>query len=307
MICKYPHPAVVIAIGAASALLYGGSVQGDMVSAAKASTARSEPTSDRPERLLVAAAPRRKKAAPSASQPPVSAPPVAASRIVVEPVAGMEFLPVPADCFQMGDSSGDADEKPVHQVCLDAFFIGKFEVTQGQWLRVMGSVPSFFSSCGADCPVESVSWNDVQGFIGSLNRLSGRNYRLPTEAEWEYACRSGGKSERFCGGTDVAAAAWYDRNSGSKPHPVGEKQPNGLGIYDMSGNVWEWVGDWYQKEYYSIQQEQKSGSPLAGNKRVMRGGSWYNDAKNVRSSIRGSDDPEHRSINLGFRLAYSTR
>lgn len=302
MICKYPLPALVIAICAASAIL-SGNVQGGI----ETRSVQSELTSDRPERLLVAAAPRRKKTTPSAPQPTVSAAPAAASRVVVEPIAGMEFLPIPAGCFQMGDSSGDADEKPVHQVCLDAFSIGKFEVTQAQWLRVTGSVPSFFSSCGAECPVESVSWNDVQGFIGSLNRLSGRNYRLPTEAEWEYACRSGGKSERFCGGTDVAAAAWYDRNSSSKPHPVGGKQPNGLGIYDMSGNVWEWVGDWYQKEYYSIQQEQKLGSPLAGNKRGMRGGSWYNDAKNVRSSIRGSDDPDHRSINLGFRLAYSTR
>lgn len=235
------------------------------------------------------------------------APSTAQSRTISEPIAGIEFVPVPTGCFQMGDSFGDADEKPAHQICLDDFFIGKYEVTQRQWLRLTGERPSFFTSCGADCPVENVSWQDVQNFIAALNRLSGKNYRLPTEAEWEYACRSGGKPERFCGGTDVAVAAWYDRNSSSKPHPAGEKQPNGLGIYDMSGNVWEWVSDWYQKEYYGTPQVRNPEGPLTGNKRVMRGGSWYNDTKNVRAFIRGSDDPEHRSINLGFRLAYSNR
>jgi formylglycine-generating enzyme required for sulfatase activity len=243
----------------------------------------------------------RQAAVPSASAP------AASPRNFKEPTTGMEFLPVPGGCFRMGDGSGDIDEKPVHQVCLDAFYVGKNEVTQGQWLQIMGSRPSFFSFCGDSCPVESVSWEDTQVFIRKFNTLNDGTYRLMTEAEWEYACRSGGKTERFCGGDDVDAAAWYDKNSGSKPHPVGEKRANGLGIYDMSGNVWEWVNDRYNKDYYGSSPPRNPEGPPSGSKRVIRGGSWYNDPKNVRASIRSSDEPYHRSINLGFRLAYSVR
>lgn len=221
----------------------------------------------------------------------------------VERITGMEFLPVTGGCFQMGDNSGDTDEAPVHQVCLEDFFIGKFEVTQDQWLQIMEMHPSFFSSCGSNCPVENVSWYDVQKYILKLNSRSIRKYRLLTEAEWEYACRSGGKEERYCGGSDPDSSAWYDKNSASKPHPVGEKKPNGLGIYDMSGNVWEWVEDIYQKDYYSTTPLHSPKGPLAGTKRVIRGGSWYNDQKNVRASIRSSDEPGYNSINIGFRLA----
>lgn len=253
-----------------------------------------------PKRLVVAAAGKRKtKVAATVAAP---APPVS-PRSFNEPLTGMEFLPVPAGCFQMGTSTAETDEMPLRQVCLDGFFIGKYEVTQGQWLQIMENNPSFFSSCGNNCPVDNVSWNDVQEFVGKLNSQNGRNYRLLTEAEWEYACQSGGKSERFCGGADVDSVAWYDRNSNSKSHPVGEKRPNGLGIYDMSGNVWEWVSDLYQSPLSSQNVE----GALAGSKRVMRGGSWYNDAKNVRALNRGGDGREHRSINLGFRIAYSAR
>ena len=226
---------------------------------------------------------------------------------ITEPATGMELMAVPGGCYQMGDNGGDADEKPVHQVCLDSFYIGKHEVTQGQWLQIMGTTPAFFSFCGNDCPVENVSWNDVQEFISKLNRLNSGGYRLMTEAEWEYACRSGGKSERFCGGDDVGAVAWYDRNSSSKPHQGGEQQSNGLGLFDMSGNVWEWVSDLYQNDYYATTQGRNPVGALTGPKRVMRGGSWYNDHKNVRASIRGSLEPGYRSINLGFRMAYSIR
>lgn len=253
-----------------------------------------------------AALPHQRPSKPLAAVLPVSAP-TDSSLNFIEPTTGMELLAVPGGCYQMGDSTGDEDEVPEHQVCLNSFSVGKYEVTQGQWLKIMGSYPSFFSSCGADCPVENVSWDDVQGFIRQLNRLNSGSYRLMTEAEWEYACRSGGKTERFCGGAAVDAVAWYDRNSSSKPHPVGEKRPNGLGIYDMSGNVWEWVSDLYQKDYYGTPQVDKPEGPSTGSKRVIRGGSWYNDYKNVRASIRGSDNPEHRSINLGFRLAHSSR
>lgn len=241
----------------------------------------------------------------SKAEAPVAAP-FAKLPNFIEPITGMEFLPVSGGCFQMGESNGDADEKPVHPVCLDSFYIGKFEVTQGQWQQMMGSRPSFFSSCGDNCPVESVSWNDAQEFIRKLNSLNGKTYRLLTEAEWESACR-GGKTVRFCGSNDVDDVAWYDKNSNSKPHPVGEKRPNGLGIYDMSGNVWEWVNDWFHKDSYSSSPPRNPEGALSGSKRVIRGGSWYNDSSNVRTSIRGSDDPDHRSINLGFRLAYSAR
>lgn len=135
--------------------------------------------------------------------------------------------------------------------------------------------------------------------------MNGKTYRLMSEAEWEYACRSAGKAEHFCGGNIVDKMAWYDRNSNSKPHPGGEKSPNGLGAYDMSGNVWEWLSDWYQKDYYESSSVNNPEGPMSGSRRVIRGGSWYNDPRNVRTSIRGSDEPDHRSINLGFRPANS--
>lgn len=150
----------------------------------------------------------------------------------------------------------------------------------------MGNNPSNFSSCGADCPVENVSWNDAQQFIQRLNQRSGKQYRLPTEAEWQFACTSGGKNEEYCGGNNVDAVAWYDNNSGSKTHEVGQKQPNGLGIYDMSGNVWEWVQD------------------ADGSHRVSRGGSWNSYAEGARSSGRYPAYPGGRSSILGFRLLF---
>lgn len=253
-------------------------------------------------------APKTVESKPSASRivaKAIISPPVTAAPHFVEPITGMEFLSVPGGCFQMGDNTGDADEKPAHQVCLDDYYIGKYEVTQGQWQQLMGTSPSFFSSCGKNCPVESINWDEAQDFISKLNRLNDRTFRLLTEAEWEYACRSGGKEERYCGGDDVNAVAWFDKNSQSQPHPVGGKQPNGLGIYDMSGNVWEWVTDHYQKNYYSNAPPNNPEGPATGLKRVMRGGSWYNDPRNVRARIRGGDEPDHRSINLGFRVACS--
>jgi len=206
-------------------------------------------------------------------------------------ITGMVFAPVPAGCFNPGGGST--------QVCLDAFSIGKYEVTQGQYKRIMGSNPSHFSSCGDDCPVEKVSWDDAQSFISRLNSQSGRNYRLPTEAEWQYACTSGGKNEEYCGGNDVDAVAWYKENSGGKTHRVGTKQPNGLGVYDMSGNVWEWVQDWYGSNYPSSGSNPTGAS--SGSNRVLRGGSWGYETADVRASIRGST-PGDRSLNLGFRL-----
>ena len=216
---------------------------------------------------------------------------------------GMEFVPVPGGCFQMGDTFGDGfdNEKPVHEACVSNFAIGKYEVTQGQYKKIMGNNPSNFSSCGDNCPVENVSWNDAQQFIQRLNSQSGRSYRLPTESEWEYAARSGGRSEKYSGSNDVDSVAWYSGNSGSKTHPVGQKQPNGLGIYDMSGNVWEWVSDWYGT--YSSGRQQDSQGASSGSYRVNRGGSWISDAGHARAAFRSYDSPGDRRSFLGFRLA----
>lgn len=217
-----------------------------------------------------------------------------------DPATGIELVSVPEGCFQMG-STGNADEQPVHQVCVSGFNIGKYEVTQGQWKKVMGSNPSHFSSCGDNCPVEQVSWNDIQQFISRLNSQSGTNYRLPTEAEWEYACRAGG-TEEYCGSNDINGVAWYKDNSWSQTHPVGQKQANAWGIYDMSGNVWEWVNDWYDKSYYSGSPQSNPQGPSSGSYRVNRGGGWVDDSAGVRASGRDTDSPENRYDDLGFRL-----
>ncbi|MBV5329373.1 MAG: SUMF1/EgtB/PvdO family nonheme iron enzyme [Chlorobium sp.] len=216
------------------------------------------------------------------------------------------FIRVPGGCFQMGDTfgGGDDDEKPVHEICISDFAIGKYEVTQWQWQKVMGNNPSHFNNCGDDCPVEQVSWNDVQKFIVKLNNETGAKYRLPTEAEWEYAARSGGKLDRYSGGDNVDAVAWHLGNSDSKTHRVGQKLANGLGIYDMSGNVWEWVSDWYGS--YSGNRQQDPQRPASGSDHVDRGGGWGNGAKYVRSAVRGGVVAGDFGSSLGFRLALSS-
>lgn len=208
--------------------------------------------------------------------------------------------------FSMGATSeqgSDAysDEKPVHSVTLSSFYIGKTEVTQALWKAVMGSNPSVFK--GDNLPVECVSWNDCQEFIRKLNALTGRNFRLPTEAEWEFACRGGNNSRgyKYSGSNYIDNVAWYVGNSGDKTHPVATKSPNELGIYDMNGNVWEWCSDW--KGDYSSGAQTNPKGPYDGSVRVDRGGSWYNDAGFCRSSNRSSRYPTIRGIDLGLRLA----
>ncbi|RLC01476.1 MAG: sulfatase-modifying factor protein, partial [Deltaproteobacteria bacterium] len=221
-----------------------------------------------------------------------------------DPVTGMEFIKVPGGSFMMGDTFGDGDddEKPVHEVRLDEFYIGKYPVTQGQWEKVMGSNPSRFQK-GGDYPVEKVSWDDTQKFIKKLTQMNDGRYgfRLPSEAEWEYAARSGGRKERYAGGDDIDAVAWYDDNSDDSTHPVGRKAPNGLGIHDMSGNVWEWCGDWYG-DYPSVSVKNPK-SPDTGSRRVLRGGCWYYGAGFCRSANRGWYSPDGRFYFLGLRLA----
>jgi formylglycine-generating enzyme required for sulfatase activity len=165
--------------------------------------------------------------------------------------------------------------------------MGKYEVTQGEWRAVMGNNPSHFIICGDACPVERVSWNDAQEFIEKLNNETGKQYRLPTEAEWEYACYGGSKTE-YCGGNDVDSVAWYDKNSGDKTYPAGQKQANGYGLYDMSGNVWEWQSDCYDGDCAV---------------RVLRGGSWNSGPLGARAAIRDGVEPAIRHFIIGFRLA----
>ena len=214
---------------------------------------------------------------------------------------GIEFVWIPPGQFQMGSTSSesDRDERPVTQVRISrGFWMGKYEVTQAQWEAVMGSNPSDFTNCGSNCPVDLVTWNDVQEFIGKLNaRSGGRPYRLPTEAEWEYAARAGTTEERY---GDIDEIAWYSSNSGRRPHPVGEKAANAWGLHDMLGNVWEWVGDWYGS--YPGGSVTDPTGPGSGSRRVYRGGSWLVNARTCRSANRNWNSPGIPSDYLGFRL-----
>ena len=221
---------------------------------------------------------------------------------------GMEFVYVKPGSFMMGspaNESGRYDDEMQHRVTLSkGFYMQTTEVTQGQWRAIMGSSPSKFSNCGEDCPVEQVSWDDVQTFISKLNRKKGGNrYRLPTEAEWEYAARAG-STARFCYGDDegrLSEYAWYSGNSGGKTHPVAQKQPNAWGLYDMHGNVYEWCQDWYDKNYPSGNVTDPTG-PSSGSLRVLCGGSWSSLAEFCRSAIRYGKFSATRNLYLGFRL-----
>lgn len=219
-------------------------------------------------------------------------------------LTGMEFVFVPGSCFLMGSTTGNSNERPVHEVCVSDFFIGKYEVTQGQWRKIMDNNPSRFSKCGDDCPVEQITWRDAQEFIRRLNSLSGKKYRLPTEAEWEYACKSGGKEEAFCGGGDFDAVAWHEKNSGGSTHPVGQKKPNSLGVYDMSGNVWEWLQDFWG-DYPETRQQDPTGPKWSTNS-VRRGGSWQYGPGQARAAWRSSGYTDDHALDIGFRLVLPT-
>lgn len=276
-----------------------------------------------------AAAPEKKEAASSST---VAARPIASFTNSI----GMVFVKVPAGSFTMGSrkasvncptddpftarneyeecqkqarsNASSEDETPARTVTIsNDFWIGQFEVTQAQWYAVMGNNPSEFKSdkVGEDSrnfPVENVSWDDVQQFISRLNAQDSKQYRLPTEAEWEYACKSGGKDQKYCGGNDLSAFAWYYDNIGKQTHRVGTKRPNGLGIYDMSGNVWEWVSDFYSKNYYSQGTNTDPTGPAKGDYRVSRGGGWGFSANRARAANRNSDSPDYRTADIGFRL-----
>jgi formylglycine-generating enzyme required for sulfatase activity len=204
----------------------------------------------------------------------------------------------------MGMADGGEWERPEHPVHISQpFYLGKYPVTQAQWATVMGNNPSVFKG-HPDWPVENVSWEDVQEFIRQLNaKEGGARYRLPTEAEWEYACRAGSTTS-YCFGDDpnqLGEYAWYKENAGGQPHSVGRLKPNAWGLYDMHGNVWEWVQDWYRP----YPTDPLSASP--GRERVNRGGSWVWDARFCRSATRGRLTPGHRAYDTGFRLLREVR
>ena len=225
-------------------------------------------------------------------------------------VNGVSFtmIAVEGGTFNMGATSeqgsdAESDEKPVHSVTLSGYYIGETEVTQELWEAVMGSNPSDFS--GNQKPVETVSWNDCKEFITNLNNLTGMNFRLPTEAEWEYAARGGNESQgyKYSGSNTISDVAWYNGNSLSEIHNVKTKSPNELGIYDMSGNVFEWCEDWYGN--YSSGSQTNPTGPSSGSNRVYRGGSWDSNARSSRVSNRFNGNPDGRYYFLGLRLCLS--
>jgi formylglycine-generating enzyme required for sulfatase activity len=217
----------------------------------------------------------------------------------------MEMVKVKGGTFQMGSNNGEEDEKPVHTVTVSDFSIGKYEVTQKLWFDVMGTNPSHFKNCGDDCPVEKVSWDDVQLFLKKLNQMTGKNYRLPTEAEWEYAARGGNQSKGYIYSGDnlVGNVAWYDGNSGQQTQKVGKRKANELGIFDMSGNVSEWCRDSYNAGYYKLSNNMTDPKgPILGDSRVLRGGSRVGNPESVRAASRDRVNPGYSANNVGFRV-----
>ncbi|MBF0615097.1 MAG: SUMF1/EgtB/PvdO family nonheme iron enzyme [Magnetococcales bacterium] len=223
-------------------------------------------------------------------------------------ITGMEFVYVAGGEFYMGNNIGGGSicERPVHKVTVDEFLIGKYPVTQGEWKKIIGDNPSFHK-LGDRYPVERVSWHDAQRFIQTINSLSNRKHRLPSEAEWEYACRSGGKDQKYSGGNNPDELAWFSPSNNNKKKKestcqVGHLKPNDLGIFDMSGNVSEWVNDIYSFSYYSISSTNNPTGPSDGDCRVFRGGSWFSTEYDIRCVARRFWYPDLKSCALGFRV-----
>ena len=217
-----------------------------------------------------------------------------------ETAAGVniQMVLIGAGAFQMGlDEAPSVGEQPAHTVALDDYYIGATEVTQAQWRAVMGNNPSHFR--GDNLPVDGVTWEEAQLFCEKLSKLSGRHYTLPTEAQWEYAA-SGGMQTQYSGGANLDEVAWYGANSGRRTHAVALKLPNAFGLYDMSGNIWEWCSDWYAP--YEIAEQLNPTGPQSGTERVLRGGSWIIEAEHCRVTYRNANAPTARDYNYGFRV-----
>ena len=241
---------------------------------------------------------------------PVPAPPVAnaatAGQIIKDCPDCPEMVVIPAGSFEMG-SNDDVDSRPVHRVNIAGFLLGKIEVTQGQWKAVMGNNPSSFNQCGDDCPVERVSWNDAQDFARRLSQKTGKQYRLPSEAEWEYAARAGSNTKWSFGDnvSQLGEYAWFLSNSQSKTHPVAQKKPNAFGLYDMHGNVWEWTQDCGNANYFGAPANGSAWESGDCGSRVLRGGPWSGFPSELRSADRNRNSPDPRGNYIGFRLARS--
>ena len=216
-----------------------------------------------------------------------------------------QMMLVKGGTYMMGSNNANPNEKPAHKVVVNDFYIGIYEVTQAQWRAVMHNNPGVFVN--EDGPEENISWDEVQEYINKLNKLTGKKYRLPTEAEWEYAAKGGSKSigYLYSGSDDIKRIAWIKDNSSDMPHPVGQKQANELGIYDMSGNVWEWCSDWYDDVFYRRLYSRRPNpiGPKTGTFKIVRGGSWYSNEYCSRPTYRDGFIPGGKSTNIGFRLA----
>jgi formylglycine-generating enzyme required for sulfatase activity len=223
----------------------------------------------------------------------------------VDNVTGMAFVLVEGGCFRMGNPSplAEPDETPAHEVCLSDFYMASCEVTQGDWEKVLGWVPSRFKGNRRN-PVEGVSRIDAQSFIAAMNEKTGRNYRLPTEAEWEYAARGGAKGAG-AEAVDLDRVAWYQDSADGETHPAGEMEPNALGIHDMLGNVWEWCSDGYDPSYYRRSPKKDPKGPATAKEHVVRGGAWSDPATHVRVTERGALYADDRSETNGFRLVFT--
>jgi formylglycine-generating enzyme required for sulfatase activity len=228
-----------------------------------------------------------------------------------DPHLGMEMVWVPGGCYQMGCGDWTSrwweDELPVHEVCVDGFWMGKLEVTFGQYDRFCEETarekPVDVEGWGRGLqPATSVTWNDAVAFAKWLSGKTGKHFRLPTEAEWEYACRSGGKPEMYAGGSDIDRLAWYRQNSDLRPHPVGTKEPNGLGLYDMSGNVNEWCEDLFSPDAYKVHSRNNPKYSSSGDERVLKRGSFLDPSRYVRCSARYHGRPATWGFATGFRL-----
>lgn len=220
----------------------------------------------------------------------------------VKTIGGIDFIKIAGGSFKMGspDSEGGICEHPQHRVAVSGFLMGKYVVTQKQYTEVMGTNPSGFKS--DDLPVEHVSWDEAMEFCKRFGEKYNVKARLPYEAEWEYACRAGTDTAYYWGNTIKDEYCWYHNNSGNRTCPAGTKKPNAWGLYDMSGNVWEWCMDWYSNNYYENSPDKDPSGPENGNTRSVRGGSWGSYDVGLRSANRYKEKPQGRIPNLGFRL-----
>ena len=223
-----------------------------------------------------------------------------AGTVWTEPTTGMKFVWVPGGCFRMG-AGDNRSEMPIHEVCVRGFWLGRHEVTQREYEQIVGSNPSYFKE--DDRPAEQVSWDEANAFAAQIGKKIGSLIRLPSEAEWEYACRAGGQHDAFCGQGQVVNLGWFGSNSGTRTHPVEQKQANAWGLYDMSGNVSEWVLDCWHADYAGAPTD---GSAWMGNgacgQRVSRGGAWFDSVPFLHAAYRSKYEPSSRFSYLGFRL-----